>query len=168
MQDNFICRADPSTRDLARTVRDAIGKDGGVVPGSMEHGCMECTHRKRYRSDLEREGATIGDTDLENVVAGDDLNDDNTVSILFNTPQEKNLFNRNRTSLRLGKMHLLQKSTCLSSPRNKLLHLLVRNEDMLDLLGWMVRLLCIRYVNLWCFVPIFVAVFDNLTEMYTG
>jgi hypothetical protein len=92
MQDNFICQADPSTSDLARTVWDAIGKDGGVLPGSMEHSCMECTHRKRYQSDLKREGATIRNIDLENVVAGDDLNDDNMVSILFNTLQEKKIY----------------------------------------------------------------------------
>jgi hypothetical protein len=81
MQDDFICPANPNTNVLAQCVRNAIGVDGGLVPGSMEHGCTECTHRKRYCSDLEGEGAVIGVAGQENVVAGDDLNDHNTVSI---------------------------------------------------------------------------------------
>ncbi|KAJ7742763.1 hypothetical protein B0H14DRAFT_3117558 [Mycena olivaceomarginata] len=46
---------------LANTVREQIGLDGGVVAGAMEHGCMDCTHLKRYKSDLVATGASLGD-----------------------------------------------------------------------------------------------------------
>ncbi|KAJ7664770.1 hypothetical protein B0H17DRAFT_951958 [Mycena rosella] len=56
----FHCEAHPSSRLLAESVREAIGINGGVLPASMAHGCMNCTHVKRYRSDLVREGAILG------------------------------------------------------------------------------------------------------------
>ena len=46
MQDMFQCPANPSTNSLAGYVRDALGKDGGLVARSMEHGCVECIHKK--------------------------------------------------------------------------------------------------------------------------
>lgn len=52
----FICEAHPASSTFAERVRDVIGCDGGVVPGALHHGCIECTHKKRYRSDLEQEG----------------------------------------------------------------------------------------------------------------
>jgi hypothetical protein len=75
MQDTFQCPANPSSNGLAKAVRDAIGQDGGIIPGAMEHECTECTHRKRYASDLVREGAAIGAEGDSNHVAGDDLQD---------------------------------------------------------------------------------------------
>ncbi|KAJ7642553.1 hypothetical protein B0H17DRAFT_1163931 [Mycena rosella] len=56
----FHCEAHPSSRLLAESVREAIGINGGVLPASMAHGCMNCTHVKRYCSDLVREGAILG------------------------------------------------------------------------------------------------------------
>jgi hypothetical protein len=61
---------------LAEEVRRIIGINGGVLPTSMSHGCTECTHVKRYRSDLIREGAVLGgNTEVANTtepeVAGD-------------------------------------------------------------------------------------------------
>jgi hypothetical protein len=56
----FCCDAHPSARMLAEEVRRIIGINGGVLPTSMSHGCTECTHVKRYRSDLIREGAVLG------------------------------------------------------------------------------------------------------------
>ncbi|KAJ7675228.1 hypothetical protein B0H17DRAFT_1240553, partial [Mycena rosella] len=58
--DGFYCEAHPSSQLLAETVRKTIGINGGVVPTSMTHGCMNCTHVKRYRSDLVQEGAVLG------------------------------------------------------------------------------------------------------------
>jgi hypothetical protein len=79
MQDTFQCPANPSTNSLAGYVRDALGMDGGLVAESMEHGCVECTHKKRYRSDLVTEGVDFNQQSLENQVAGDDLNDNVSV-----------------------------------------------------------------------------------------
>ncbi|KAL0959385.1 hypothetical protein HGRIS_014636 [Hohenbuehelia grisea] len=78
---NFRCAANPNSADFAAYVRDAIGKDGGVIASSMEHACINCLHRKRYRVDLVSEGMefdgednrVIGlDADLE-VPGEDDL-----------------------------------------------------------------------------------------------
>jgi len=57
--DEFACEAHPASTRFAECVRDTIGHDGGVVPGALHHGCIECTHKKRYRSDLEQEGAEL-------------------------------------------------------------------------------------------------------------
>ncbi|KAJ7465829.1 hypothetical protein B0H11DRAFT_1922105 [Mycena galericulata] len=65
--DDFNCTAHPSTRVLSEAVRAAIGANGGAVPAAMTHGCAECTHLKRYHSDLVNEGAVLG-TDID--VAG--------------------------------------------------------------------------------------------------
>jgi hypothetical protein len=75
MQDTFQCPANPSANRLAKAVCDAIGQDGGIVPGAMEHECTECMHRKRYASDLVREGAVIDAEENGNRVAGNDLQD---------------------------------------------------------------------------------------------
>jgi hypothetical protein len=77
MQDIFHCPANPIANSLTEYVQDAIGKNGGLVPGSMEHGCVECTHKKRYRLDLIAEGVDFNQEGLDNQVAGDDLNNDN-------------------------------------------------------------------------------------------
>ena len=58
----FHCEAHPSSKLLAQEVRKVIGINGGVLPWSMPHGCTECTHVKRYRSDLIQEGAVLGST----------------------------------------------------------------------------------------------------------
>ena len=42
------------------------------MTSSMVHGCMDCTHRKRYRADLIDEGAILGDN-----VGGIAVADDN-------------------------------------------------------------------------------------------
>ncbi|KAJ7110994.1 hypothetical protein C8R44DRAFT_833366 [Mycena epipterygia] len=56
----FCCEAHPSAQLLAKEVRRVIGINGGVLPISMSHGCIQCTHVKRYRSDLIQEGAILG------------------------------------------------------------------------------------------------------------
>ncbi|CAL1710820.1 unnamed protein product [Somion occarium] len=58
---NFTCEAHPSARVFAERVRDVIGKNGGVMVSALRHTCMDCTHRKRYRSDLIAEGAILDD-----------------------------------------------------------------------------------------------------------
>ncbi|KAF7344089.1 hypothetical protein MVEN_01698600 [Mycena venus] len=56
----FLCSAHPNTRVLSDAVRTTIGVDGGVLATAMTHGCVECTHVKRFRSDLVAEGAVFG------------------------------------------------------------------------------------------------------------
>ncbi|KAJ7098821.1 hypothetical protein C8R44DRAFT_747906 [Mycena epipterygia] len=56
----FCCEAHPSAQLLAKEVRRVIGINGGMLPISMSHGCIQCTHVKRYRSDLIQEGAILG------------------------------------------------------------------------------------------------------------
>ncbi|KAF8212682.1 hypothetical protein K438DRAFT_1565793, partial [Mycena galopus ATCC 62051] len=65
---NFSCEAHPKTALLAETVRATIGMNGGVLAAAMTHGCMGCTHLKRYRADLIAEGAVLGgDQDVAGV-----------------------------------------------------------------------------------------------------
>jgi hypothetical protein len=59
LEDSFTVPAHSSAQVLVESIRDAIGKDGGVVAGSMEHGCTRCTHLKRYTTDLLAEGAIL-------------------------------------------------------------------------------------------------------------
>ncbi|KAJ6614466.1 hypothetical protein B0H10DRAFT_2044853 [Mycena sp. CBHHK59/15] len=74
--ENFSCAANPNTHLLAKSVRDLVGINGGVIPAGMKHGCTECTHVKRYQSDLLDEGAVLGnDVDVAGVTA--DMNDEN-------------------------------------------------------------------------------------------
>ncbi|KAJ6462620.1 hypothetical protein C8R45DRAFT_1055970 [Mycena sanguinolenta] len=60
--ETFHCEAHPSSKLLAQEVRKVVGANGGIPPSSMPHGCTECTHIKRYRSDLIQEGAVLGST----------------------------------------------------------------------------------------------------------
>jgi hypothetical protein len=55
-QDTFTSIAHPSLHLLAEGILDKIGRDGGVLPGALHHGCKDCTHKKRYRDDLVNEG----------------------------------------------------------------------------------------------------------------
>ncbi|KAF7295287.1 hypothetical protein MIND_01067900 [Mycena indigotica] len=50
--EEFAVPAHSTANVLSESVRDAIGKNGGVVAGAMDHGCLDCTHLKRYHSDL--------------------------------------------------------------------------------------------------------------------
>ncbi|KAF7797854.1 hypothetical protein EIP86_009060 [Pleurotus ostreatoroseus] len=56
---DFTCDANASTPGLAASVRTVIGVDGGMIEASLHHGCLDCTHRKRYRADLIAEGANL-------------------------------------------------------------------------------------------------------------
>ncbi|KAJ7871455.1 hypothetical protein B0H14DRAFT_3569770 [Mycena olivaceomarginata] len=42
-RESFSCEAHPTMKLLAQAVRNMIGENGGVVPGSMKHGCRDCT-----------------------------------------------------------------------------------------------------------------------------
>ncbi|KAJ7778448.1 hypothetical protein B0H16DRAFT_1300737 [Mycena metata] len=68
---DFTCEAHAPADSLAAAVRKAIGENGGVIPAAMSHGCMDCTHVKRYKSDLVREGAILaGDAEIVGSEAG--------------------------------------------------------------------------------------------------
>ncbi|THU76312.1 hypothetical protein K435DRAFT_813519 [Dendrothele bispora CBS 962.96] len=56
---DFLCAPNPNSQDFAKHLRLILGENGGVIPGAMIHGCTECTHRKRYLSDLVEEGAQL-------------------------------------------------------------------------------------------------------------
>ncbi|KAJ7315701.1 hypothetical protein DFH08DRAFT_917654 [Mycena albidolilacea] len=58
---DFSCGAHPNTHSLSEAVRAAIGVNGGVLGAAMSHGCVDCTHLKRYHSDLIADGVVLGD-----------------------------------------------------------------------------------------------------------
>ncbi|KAJ7481328.1 hypothetical protein B0H11DRAFT_2419421 [Mycena galericulata] len=55
--DTFSCDAHSTAKSLAEKVRESIGINGGVIPSSMHHGCMDCTHIKRYGAE---DGGNLG------------------------------------------------------------------------------------------------------------
>jgi hypothetical protein len=59
LEDTFTVPAHSSAHILAEYIRDAVEQDGGLVAGSMEHGCKDCTHLKRYAADLVAEDAAL-------------------------------------------------------------------------------------------------------------
>ncbi|KAJ6608558.1 hypothetical protein B0H10DRAFT_2302548 [Mycena sp. CBHHK59/15] len=67
LADTFTVPAHSSAQVLAESVRDAVGKDGGIVAGAMEHGCTNCTHIKRYAADFLADGVVL-DQDENGVV----------------------------------------------------------------------------------------------------
>ncbi|KAJ7585586.1 hypothetical protein C8J56DRAFT_1052899 [Mycena floridula] len=60
LMDTFRCPANPNSADLSEYIRDAIGRDGGILASSMDHGCLQCTRWKRFREDLVAEGVELG------------------------------------------------------------------------------------------------------------
>lgn len=83
LEDTFNVPAHSSAQTLAESVRNAVGKDGGVIAGSMEHGCTNCTHLKRYHSDLVAEGAILDSNDSTGVVDAP-VPQVNSLPLLFN------------------------------------------------------------------------------------
>lgn len=74
-----------NTEALAACVRDLVGKDGGVIPTAMHHGCVDCTHLKRYPADLVQEGLVPAHDAEGSIVGsgeGEELPVDAQVSIL--------------------------------------------------------------------------------------
>jgi hypothetical protein len=66
----FTCDAHSTAKSLAEAVRQIIGADGGILPTAKSHGCIDCTHVKRYGSTVE-DGVNIGtDTDVVGSEAG--------------------------------------------------------------------------------------------------
>ncbi|KAI1784902.1 hypothetical protein LXA43DRAFT_1119741 [Ganoderma leucocontextum] len=66
--ENFSIPAHPNSATLAEVVRECIGVNGGVLPSAKYHGCTECTHIKRYYTDLIHEGAIPQEVNLDAVV----------------------------------------------------------------------------------------------------
>ena len=72
----FTCPAYPSTDTLCESVCDVIGRNGGVFPNALTHGCKDHTHRKRYREDLINEGVVLEDgnaADVADIPGGAEL-----------------------------------------------------------------------------------------------
>ncbi|KAJ7128728.1 hypothetical protein C8R44DRAFT_615596 [Mycena epipterygia] len=63
LEDTFTVPAHSSTQVLADYVRNAVGANGGVVAGAMDHGCTNCTHLKRYAADLLAEGVVLDENE---------------------------------------------------------------------------------------------------------
>lgn len=78
LSEDFVCPARISTVILAAHLCSAIGENGGNFYSSLHHGCMDCTHRKRYRADLVDEGAVLGENQ-EEVAKENELELDNNV-----------------------------------------------------------------------------------------
>ncbi|KAJ6474094.1 hypothetical protein DFH09DRAFT_1082689 [Mycena vulgaris] len=72
LEATFTVAAHSSSQVLAESVRDLVGRDGGVVAGAMDHGCTNCTHLKRYTTDLIAEGAVLDGDETGGVVDGGD------------------------------------------------------------------------------------------------
>ncbi|KAJ7084760.1 hypothetical protein C8R43DRAFT_1092719 [Mycena crocata] len=73
LEDTITVPAHSSAHALAESVRAVVGKDGGVVAGSMDHACTNCTHLKCYHADLVAEGIEmLDDTDpmVQEIPAG--------------------------------------------------------------------------------------------------
>ncbi|KAK7026969.1 hypothetical protein R3P38DRAFT_3524527 [Favolaschia claudopus] len=58
--DVFTCNSHPATKILVEAVRKAIGEDGGVIRKALDHGCLDCTHAKRFADEEEELGRTDG------------------------------------------------------------------------------------------------------------
>ncbi|KAJ7087723.1 hypothetical protein C8R43DRAFT_939301 [Mycena crocata] len=71
LEDTFSLPANPDAKALSKWVRDALGTDGGVVAGAMDHGCTGCTHVKQYTADLLADGAVFNG-DGNGIVDGPD------------------------------------------------------------------------------------------------
>lgn len=80
--DNFRCRANTSPDEFCQSLVEAIGRNGGHVPGAHEHGCEDCAHEKRYLADLLEEGIQFGSP--HRVADGED--DNENVSKFVGTP----------------------------------------------------------------------------------
>ncbi|KAJ7757675.1 hypothetical protein B0H14DRAFT_3096596 [Mycena olivaceomarginata] len=63
LNDSTGSRRKMTTRSLTEAVRATIGENGGVLATAMTHGCVDCTHIKRYRSDLDVAGMAASATD---------------------------------------------------------------------------------------------------------
>ncbi|KAK7051727.1 hypothetical protein R3P38DRAFT_2502011 [Favolaschia claudopus] len=60
----FVSDAHSTTKTLANAVRQVIGRDGGVVPYAMTHGCLDCTHLKQYASAINQDMFPEASTDV--------------------------------------------------------------------------------------------------------
>lgn len=80
---NFECPAEPNAESLARAVINIAGVNSGLVAGSMDHQCRECTHKKRYHSDLENDGVNLSGENLEATVAGTDVDDASVSHLMY-------------------------------------------------------------------------------------
>ena len=59
--ETFTCPPNTTIDLLCQYICDAIRKNGGTIPSSMLHGCLDCTYTKRYREDLIEEGLILND-----------------------------------------------------------------------------------------------------------
>ncbi|KAJ7480983.1 hypothetical protein FB451DRAFT_1030862 [Mycena latifolia] len=79
LTDTFSIPSNTSSQVLAQKAREYIGMDGGIIPGAMTHGCLDCTHLKRYKADLLATGGALGDR--VDSVAGDPSGGDIAASL---------------------------------------------------------------------------------------
>ncbi|KAJ3766911.1 hypothetical protein FB446DRAFT_767253 [Lentinula raphanica] len=75
LSESAILPSNTNSDTFAAHVRDLVGKDGGVIPSAMDHGCSDCTHAKRYSADLVEEGLLAADCETDAVAGAEDLED---------------------------------------------------------------------------------------------
>ncbi|KAJ3817929.1 hypothetical protein F5880DRAFT_1755014, partial [Lentinula raphanica] len=75
LSESAILPSNTNSDTFAAHVRDLVGKDGGVIPSAMDHGCSDCTHVKRYSADLVEEGLLAADCETDAVAGAEDLED---------------------------------------------------------------------------------------------
>ncbi|KAJ3757685.1 hypothetical protein EV360DRAFT_70926 [Lentinula raphanica] len=75
LSESALLPSNTNSDTFAAHVRDLIGKDGGVIPSAMDHGCADCTHLKRYSTDLVEEGLLVTDARTDTVMGAGDLED---------------------------------------------------------------------------------------------
>ncbi|KAF8485524.1 hypothetical protein JB92DRAFT_2836847 [Gautieria morchelliformis] len=51
LENIFTCAPDPSADNMTKALLGLIGRNQGIVPGSLDHVCIDCAHQKHYRSD---------------------------------------------------------------------------------------------------------------------
>ena len=69
--DTFTCPSNPTTDVLCSFIRDAIGRNGGVIIDTLKHGCKNCTHVKQFQTDLINSGVELSNNPGE--IAGVDI-----------------------------------------------------------------------------------------------
>ncbi|KIJ42280.1 hypothetical protein M422DRAFT_254684 [Sphaerobolus stellatus SS14] len=69
IEDEFRCSVDASSETLLTEVLEKLGRLCGIIPGALDHVCNECTHEKRYFSDLIAEGIDLN-VAFDGVVGG--------------------------------------------------------------------------------------------------
>ncbi|KAK7015385.1 hypothetical protein R3P38DRAFT_3321652 [Favolaschia claudopus] len=87
LEETFTVPAHSDAQTLAKSVREVVGENGGIIPGSMKHGCTRCTHLKRYTTDLHAEGVVLDPN--ESTIAATMAEDPEAAELLAALPKQQ-------------------------------------------------------------------------------